>query len=54
MSRDSQDAFRIVLAVLALLTAALIIIPNRYWVALSKKLVPPSEFRDAERPNPWG
>ena len=34
--KESKIVYRLVVAVLLLLTAALIIIPNRYWVAASK------------------
>lgn len=54
MANESKVVYRLVLAVLLLLTAALILIPNRYWVAASKKLVPPEKVAESTRPDPWG
>jgi hypothetical protein len=54
MANGSKIVCRIVVAALLLLTAALILIPNRYWVAVSKKLVPPEKLAESTRPDPWG
>jgi hypothetical protein len=51
---SSRTVTLFVTAALLLLTAALIFIPNRYWVSVSKKLAPPEEFRKSTRPDPWG
>jgi hypothetical protein len=54
MTNESKIVYRLVVAVLLLLTAALVLIPNRYWVAASKKLVPPEKLAESTRPDPWG
>ncbi|MGD8718147.1 MAG: hypothetical protein PVH29_04915 [Candidatus Zixiibacteriota bacterium] len=54
MANESKTIYRVVVIVLLALTAALILIPNRYWVAASKKLVPPEKLAESTRPNPWG
>ncbi len=46
--------FHIVIIILAVVIAALIFIPNRYWVAASKWLVPPEKYAESTRPDPWG
>jgi hypothetical protein len=53
-ANETKLIYRLVVAVLLLLTAALILIPNRYWVAVSKKLVPPEKLAESTRPDPWG
>jgi len=45
--------FRVVIIIIAVLVAALIFIPNRYWVAASKWL-PPEKYAESTRPDPWG
>lgn len=50
----SRNVTLVVTAALLLLTAALVFIPNRFWVSVSKKIAPPEEFRKSTRPDPWG
>ncbi len=50
----AKGFYRLTLAALLLLSAALIFIPNRYWRAASKRLVPPARIYEAGRADPWG
>lgn len=53
-AEPSAVIFRIIIIFLVALAAALIFIPNRYWVDASKRLSPPPDYRETPRPDPWG
>ena len=53
-AEPSAVIFRIIVIFIVALAAALIFIPNRYWVDASKRLSPPPDYRETPRPDPWG
>jgi hypothetical protein len=46
--------FAVATAVLLALAAALVLVPNRYWDRVSKRLTPPEKYKEMTRPDPWG